>query len=121
MHCYLKCWEVLCQPVIHSSCSYLKHVTLLTCWEVSEPSIIFGFQIFILQQEDQQSQSAKATLVIRVRTRTWLANAREIQESPFMLLMKPLIMSAAQTIHLQTLYITLQRGSQIEIIEKKYS
>lgn len=69
-----------------------------------------------MQQEDQQSRSAKATLVIRVQTRTWLANAREVQEPPFMLLMKSLIMSAAQTIHLQTLYITLQKGSHIEIV-----
>lgn len=35
-----------------------------------------------------------------------------------MLLMKSLIMSAAQTIHLQTLYITLQTGSHIEVLEK---
>lgn len=107
-----------CQPEIHSSCSYLKHVALLTCWEVSQSSIIFGLQIFILQQEDQQSRSAKATLAIRVRTWTWLASAGEIQEPSFMLLMRSLIMSAAQTIHPQTLYITLQMCSHIEILDK---
>lgn len=35
-----------------------------------------------------------------------------------MLLMKSSIMSAVQTIHLQTLYITLQTGSHIEVSEK---
>jgi len=35
-----------------------------------------------------------------------------------MLLMESLIMSTAQTIHLQTLYITLQTGSHIEVLEK---
>lgn len=35
-----------------------------------------------------------------------------------MLLMESLIMSTARTIHLRTLYITLQTGSHIEVLEK---